>query len=152
MSQTTLVHRNTIDRVFWEPYIVTGYRKTNTSFWECVKYAFILHNDLVNFWSHFLPCVCWAIWLYYLSFEYDFTDPFFFPLLAIWFGSCSSAFCSATAHFLACKSLKTRQVAFMIDYLGIALFSTGGFIAYYFYERSTNLQIQMDIHYCMYCS
>ena len=130
-----LVHRESISPVYWEPYIVRGYRRTNTSFLQCIKYAFILHNDVGNFWTHFIPAVVWLTWLCALSFKLDFTDPYWYPLLALWVGACCYAFCSSAAHFLACKSLMTRQVAYMIDYQGITLYSVGGFIAYYFYER-----------------
>ena len=135
MTKDYLLHRDTISRVFWEPYIITGYRKTNTSFWECVKYTCVMHNDVGNFWSHFIPVILWLIWLWRLSNSLDFSDPFWYPLVCIWIGGCSYAFCSSIAHALACKSLETRQIAFMIDYQGITMYGIGGCVAYYFYER-----------------
>ena len=135
MTKDKLLHRDAISRVFWEPYIITGYRKTNTSFWECVKYTCKMHNDVGNFWSHFIPVILWLIWLWRLSDSLDFSDPFWYPLVCIWIGGCSYALCSSIAHALACKSLETRQIAFMIDYQGISLYSIGGCIGYYFYER-----------------
>ena len=135
MTKDYLLHRDTISRVFWEPYIITGYRKTNTSFWECVKYTCVMHNDVGNFWSHFIPLILWLIWLWRLSDSLDFSDPFWYPLVCIWIGGCSYALCSSIAHALACKSLETRQIACMIDYQGITMYGIGGCVAYYFYER-----------------
>ena len=136
-----VVHRENISRVFWEPYIITGYRQTNTSFWQCCKYAFAMHNDVGNFWTHFIPAIAWMVWLYCLSFSLDFSDPYWYPLMVIWVGACCYSLCSAIAHFLGCKSLNTRQSAFMIDYLGISLYSVSGWVAYYFYERCVGLSV-----------
>ena len=135
MTKDSLLHCDGISEVFTEPYIITGYRKTNTSFWECVKYTCVMHNDVGNFWSHFIPVILWLIWLWRLSYSLDFSDPFWYPLVCIWIGGCSYALCSSIAHALACKSLETRQIVFMIDYQGITLCSIGVCIAYYFYER-----------------
>lgn len=136
----TLLTREDISRVFWEPYIITGYRQTDTSFYQCIKYMFTLHNDWGNFWTHFIPFWAWLYWLYRLSYTIDFTDPFWYPLLALWAGGCAYAFCSSMAHGFACKSLLTRQVCFMIDYHGISLYGFGGGVAYYFYERPSDVQ------------
>ena len=130
-----LLNCNTVSSVFLEPYIVSGYRKTDTSLWECVKYMFVLHNDFGNFWTHFIPLWIWLYWLYCLSFQLNFMDPFWYPLLAIWAGGCSYAFCSSMAHAFGSKSIATRQICFMIDYQGISLYSLGASIAFYFYER-----------------
>ena len=124
-----------VPAAFREPYIVKGYRRTDTSLWECFKYMFVLHNELGNIWTHFIPLLIWLYWLYCLSFQLDFTDPFWYPLLAIWMGGCSYAFCSSMAHGFGSKSIATRHICFMIDYQGISLYLLGGSIAFYFYER-----------------
>lgn len=134
-----LLHRKDISRVFWEPYIITGYRKPDTSFWQCIKYFFVIHNDWGNFWTHFIPFWVWLFWLYRLSLSLNFADPFWYPLLTLWAGGCAYAFCSSLAHGFACKSLKCRQICFMIDYHGISLYGMGGGIAYYFYERPSGV-------------
>lgn len=139
---TKLKHADQISPVFHEPYLLNGYRQTDTSFCHCIRYTVVLHNDVGNFWTHFLPAVAWMVWLVHLSCtSIDFTDPYWYPLLVIWIGACCYATCSAAAHLFACKSLQTRQVAFMIDYHGITLYATGGFLAYYFYERQIGFGI-----------
>ena len=135
MPKADLLHRERVSPVFWEPYIINGYRRTDTSLWQCFKYMFVLHNDLGNIWTHFIPLLIWLYWLYCLSFQLDFTDPFWYPLLAIWIGGCSYVFCSSMAHAFGSKSIATREICFMIDYQGISMYTLGGGIAYYFYER-----------------
>ena len=133
-----LLNREAISPVFWEPYIINGYRRTNTSLWECIKYVFVLHNDFGNFWSHFIVIWIWLYWLYRLSFQLDFTDPFWYPLITIWISGCGYVLGSSVAHGLSTKSILTRQICFMMDYHGISLYSFGAGIAYYFYERPLN--------------
>ena len=137
----SLVKRDNLSRVFWEPYIFTGYRQTDTTFIQCLKYIFVLHNDWGNFWTHFIPFIAWICWLYKLSFKLDFTSAYWWPLLMLWAGGCSYAFCSSMAHCFGCKSLKARQICFMIDYHGISMYAFGGGVAYYFYERPLDVEL-----------
>lgn len=127
--------RKEISRVFWEPYILTGYRCPNHSFQGCLKYIFVPHNDVGNFWTHFIPLWIWLGWLAALSTSVDFSDPYWYPLLTLWLGGCSYALCSSLAHAFSCKSLNVRQVMFMLDYLGISMYGFGGCLAYFVYER-----------------
>lgn len=41
---------------FRESFILTGYRKPNSSIKSCLKSLFYLdNNEIINFWTHFLP-------------------------------------------------------------------------------------------------
>ena len=131
----SLLPREKISRVFWEPYILTGYRETNTTLWQCIKYIFVIHNDWGNFWTHFIPFWVWLYWVYHLSYKLDFFDSFWYPYLMLCVGGCSYALCSSIAHAFASKSEQVQHICFMIDYHGISIYAFGGSIAYYFYER-----------------
>ena len=127
-------HRTQIPAVYKEPFIIAGYRKPDCSYAECFKYAFVFHNDVGNFWTHFIPLLIWLSWLYWLSFQIDFSDPYFYPLLCFWLGACTYAAFSSMAHLVACKSFTVRSVAFMMDYLGIMMYAFGGGLTSFFYQ------------------
>ena len=133
-QRQAVLPRELIDREFWEPYIINGYRRTGTSLWECVKYMFVLHNDLVEFWTHFIPLWIWLYWLYCLSFRLDLAEPYWYPLLIMWTGSCFYALCSSAAHGFACWSKNTLELSGMVDYHGISLYTLGYGISFYYYE------------------
>ena len=129
-----LLSRDEVDAVFTEPFIVNGYRQSHTSFAQCVQYAFILHNDVVNFWTHFIPFVVWVVWFLLLAMSWEnFFQPFQYPLMCFWAGSCSYALLSSIAHLFSNKSFEVRSVCFMLDYLGIAMYALGADIASSFY-------------------
>ena len=133
-----LFHRNEIPAVFQEPFIVNGYRKPNCTYGECFKYIFVMHNDVGNFWTHFVPFLIWAVWLFWLSHQIDLSDPYFYPLVCFWVGACSYALLSTLAHFFASKSFTIRSVAFMVDYLGISMYAFGGGLSSFFYQPPAN--------------
>lgn len=128
-------HRSQIPSLYKEPFIMSGYRKPNPSFFECIRYAFVCHNDVWNFWSHFLPLCIWLSWLYYLSYHYDFSDPYYYPLLCFWLGGCSYVLFSSIAHMFACKSATVRSTCFMFDYLGISVYVAGGGIYSFHHQQ-----------------
>jgi adiponectin receptor len=98
----------------------------------------VLHNEVVNFWTHFIPLLVWLVWLLYLAFSWeDFFQPFHYPMLCFWAGACSYALFSSTAHLFSCKSFMVRTVCFILDYLGIALYALGGGISALFYMNPT---------------
>ena len=127
-------HCNQIPPLYKEPFIITGYRKTDASISECVRYAFVCHNDVWNFWTHFLPLLAWLVWLYYISHQYDLSQSYYYPLLCFWAGGCSYALFSSIAHLFECKSVYVRTICYMVDYLGISLYAAGDGI-YCFYHQ-----------------
>jgi len=130
-----LYHRSQIPAVYKEPFIINGYRKPNSTVLESLKYLFVMHNDVGNFWTHLVPLCIWLPWLYWLSSQVDLTDPYFFPLLCFWAGACSYAVFSCVAHTFSTVSFTVRTVCFMLDYLVIAMYAFGGSLAIFFYEQ-----------------
>ena len=134
-----LLHKDEVSPVYHEPFIITGYRRTGTSVLGSIRYAFVLHNDVGNFWTHFVPFVIWVSWLVWLAmYHIDFTDPYYYPLLCFWAGSCSYTLFSSVAHLFSNISFNVRTVCFILDYLGIAMFGLGGSIVVFFHEQSVN--------------
>ena len=131
----TLHHRSQIPAIYKEPYIIDRYRKPNSTVTESLKYLFVKHNDVGNFWTHFIPLCVWLWWLYRLSFRLDLTNPYFYPLVCFWAGSCSYAFFSCIAHMFSVVSFTVRTVCFMLDYLGIAMYGLGCSLVIFFYEQ-----------------
>lgn len=129
-----LLSREEVDPIYREPFILKGYRHPGTSSFQCLKYALVLHNDVGNFWTHFIPFVIWVIWLVVLFFTWeDFIQPYYYPILCFWAGSCSYALLSSIAHLFSSMSFTVRTVCFILDYLGISLYALGGGIAALFY-------------------
>ncbi|XP_064384498.1 membrane progestin receptor gamma-like [Halichondria panicea] len=136
-KDSILLHRDQVPSMQIEPYIITGYRQPGTSVLGSIRYAFVLHNDVGNFWTHFLPLLAWVAWLAWLAkYRIDFTDPYYYPLLCFWAGACSYVLFSSMAHLLSNISFTVRSVCFTLDYLGIALYALGGAISGFFYEQS----------------
>lgn len=118
--------RSQTSPIYTEPFLMSGYRKPDPTLFECIRYTFVCHNDVWNFWTHFLPLCAWVPWLYYLSYHYDFTDPYYYPLFCFWIGGCSYALFSSVAHMFGCVSSNVRSICFMLDYLGISIYVAGG--------------------------
>ena len=118
--------RSQVPAAYREPFIMSGYRKTNISLSECLAYTLVWHNDVCNFWSHFLPLLVWLPWLCLLSLTHHLSQPFYYPLLCFWFGSCAYALFSSIAHLFGAKSHLVRNVCFMADYIGITIIYAGG--------------------------
>lgn len=134
-AASTLLSRHEVEAEYRQPYIVRGYRQTNTSFFQCLRYALVLHNDMINFWTPFLPLPAWMVWFVamVLYYDLDLSQPYNYPLICVWTGSCSYVVFSSIAHLLASKSLLVHEVCFMLDYLGIAMYGLGLNIAGLFY-------------------
>lgn len=128
-------HRSQVASLYKEPFIISGYRKQNPSFAECVGYAFVGHNDVWNFWTHFLPIFIWLPWLYYLSYQYNLSEPYYYPLLIYWLGAIACAFFSSSAHLFGFKSPLFQSVFFMLDYLGIVMHLGGGGLYTLYYQQ-----------------
>ena len=130
-----LLHRNDVPPMFREPFVIEGYRKTDTTFTYAFKAVFKWSNDAGNFWTHFIPFCIFILW-FVLEWKWriDFTDPYYYPLACLWAGACCYTLFSSTAHLLGCVSYKIRTICFFLDYLGIAMYTLGGGIMVYFYH------------------
>ena len=127
-------HPNEIINAVTDPFILSGYRPVGTSLIFCVKSAFKINNEFINFWSHFIPSLLWAYWLLTNKIHVFLTQKYM-PLLCIWLGGISYTFFSSFAHLFNSFSDKSRHFCFFVDYTGIALYEMGNIIAGYYYYR-----------------
>ena len=130
-----LLHRNQVPPTFREPYIIGGYRETDTTFTYAFQSAFKWSNDVGNFWTHFIP-LCIIVPWFFLEWKWrtDFTDPYFYPLACLWAGACCCTLFSSIAHLYRCVSYKVSSICFFLDYVGISMLILGGGLGAYFYH------------------
>ena len=130
-----LLHRNQVPQVFRKPYIIEGYRKTETTFVSACQYAFRWNNDVGNFWTHFIPLCIFIPW-FFLEWKWriDFTDPYFSPLACMWVGTWCCTLFSSIAHLFGSVSYKVSSICFFLDYVGISVLILGGGLCSYFYQ------------------
>ncbi len=133
-SALQLLHRSEVSAIYKEPFILSGYRQPECTYADCLRYTLVLHNEVGNFWTHFLPIWIWVLWILRLPPDIDLSDPYFYPLLSYWAGACAVHLFSSIAHGFACKSSTVRDVTTMLDYLGIAVYSFGGAIIAFYYQ------------------
>ena len=141
MKDHTLLYHDQVRPAFRQKFVLTGYRQTNTSFIQCLKYIFVVHNDFGNFWTIFIPACMFTAWLYNASYEHNFNNPFWYPLLAYWISICVGSFISSAAHCFSSKSLRFNIICYMIDYLGIGTYILTNGLVQYFYERSLEISL-----------
>lgn len=127
---------------FREAYIMTGYRKPNSSVRECLKSLFVLNNnEIINFWTHFVPFV-YAFYnlLKFTSIYNVEKDNFAWPLFIYLTTVCFYLLMSSLAHAFNCMSPTARHLCFIVDYLSISLYGMGSSIAYKAYSLSNIIQ------------
>ena len=131
--------RDSVAPFFWEPFIRTGYRLNGRPLLDYLRYTLVLHNDVVNFWSHFLVFLAWAYFLVHmLAVGTIPLDAYHYPMVCYLASACTYAFCSSFAHLLSAKSFHFRTVCFMFDYHGISVYAFGFMMASFYYERPVN--------------
>ena len=139
MGEKKLLVKSEVPDLFVEPYITSAYRRPFCGVLQCIKYAFTPHNDVGNFWTHFLTLIMWITWLLYVIQDYDLSSDYYGPLLWYWIGCCLYVFFSSFAHMFSPLSEVMYHVCFMLDYTGISMYMYGGGVAYYYYERPLNI-------------
>lgn len=117
---------------FREAYIKNGYRHPNTSINNCIRSLFVLNNnEVINFWTHFVPFVFVLVQLVKFCLIYDVQrDDFVWPLFIY---LCTIGFylsMSAAAHAFNCMSPIARHLCFIIDYMSISIYGLGSAISY----------------------
>ena len=141
IKDLTLLTQDQVHPAFSRKFILTGYCQTNTSFLQCLKYIFIVHNDFGSFWTHLVPTCMFLVWLYDTSHVYNFYDPFWYPLLVYWIAVCFGTFLSSLCHAMSSKSLLFLASCFMIDYLGVSTGILASGLVQYFYERPLEISL-----------
>ena len=110
-----LLTRGKVANVFRKPYIINGYRQTDISVWQCIKYVFVIHNDCGNFWTHFTSFLLWIIWLPYISCRLNLSDSFWYPLLTLWLGQVIMFLSSSMAHLFRCIAIDALSLIIMVS-------------------------------------
>ena len=134
-----LVNFDKVPSFFRQPFIVSSYRKCDSSAWYCFKSLFQATNETINIWSHVL-----AFAVFMLRFASAFAkhklqeDPFVYPLLCFAFGICVMLAMSVSAHLFNCMSTKACHVCFFFDYAAISVYTFTAGQVFYFYSRPVN--------------
>ena len=139
LEEADLVDFDKVPSFFREPFIISSYRKCDSSAWYCFKSLFQATNETINIWSHVL-----AFAVFMLRFASAFAkhklqeDPFVYPLLCFAFGICVMLAMSVSAHLFNCMSTKACHVCFFFDYAAISVYTFTAGQVFYFYSRPVN--------------
>ena len=124
---------------FREPFIMSAYRKCNSSALYCLKSLFQATNETINVWSHALALV-----VFILRFAAVFTkhnpweDSYVYPLFCFALGICIMLAMSVGAHLFNCLSIRARHICFFLDYAAISIYTFTAGQVFYFYSRPVN--------------
>jgi predicted membrane channel-forming protein YqfA (hemolysin III family) len=134
-----ILTREQVSIEFRENYIIKGYRPPNSTLITCLKSVFnINNNEVINFWTHFIPFFLIFIYLIRFSIEYNvFNDNFMWPFFIYLSTASFYLFMSSMAHALNCMSNIARHICFILDYLSISMYGMGCCIAYKAYCLSS---------------
>lgn len=98
---------------------------------DCLRSIFDIHNETLNFWTHFVPAWYFFWHLVYLFDTHDFVnDKYSWPMFAFVIASCAYPLSSSFAHLFSSMSHRTRHVCFFFDYAGLSFYAFGVAIAY----------------------
>ncbi|XP_014662139.1 PREDICTED: membrane progestin receptor gamma-B-like [Priapulus caudatus] len=124
---------------YQEKFILSGYRY-RFSLTDCLRSIFDVHNETLNFWTHFVPAWYFFWHLIFLLDTHDFiNDRYSWPLFAFMIASCAYPFSSSFAHLLCSMSHRTRHICFFFDYAGLSFYAFGVAIAYRAYAMPAML-------------
>ena len=129
MSYKKLLLKEQVPAVFQVDYILTGYRYPYSTLPQAIGSAFTIHNETINFWTHFIPL--WFV--LYKIYHLQLSDSYWHPLLIFLISHGMCYFWSSTAHLLSSMSAKVCQIMFVIDYSAISAVCMGCNIASSYY-------------------
>ena len=111
------ISSNEVTQEFIEPFITKGYRQANQPFIEYIKSIFHLNNETFNFWTHFVP---FSMVSFYVIYFYSRThlDIYYLPYFIYIVSVSCYLLMSSIAHMLNSMSSTSRQLCFIMDYLG----------------------------------
>jgi predicted membrane channel-forming protein YqfA (hemolysin III family) len=131
-----LLNKDIVQSQHTEDYIKTGYRYPHSSIRQTACTMFMLHNETVNIWTHFIP---FLICLYVLINRAILTtDTYWYPLLLVLMGSTICFLSSSLAHLFSSMSVKSNHIWFIIDYSGVSGSFMSTSIATAYYNRLFN--------------
>ena len=123
-----------------DKYILTGYRKPDSSFIECLSSAFHINNETFNIWTHIAAAAYFIYLAFDLSKTHDFlNDGYFTPLALFIFGTCLVFLTSGLAHTFSALSARARHICFFFDYTALSIVTMGVSVAYKAYIFPSNM-------------
>ena len=112
-----LVNFDQVPSFFREPFIISSYRKCDSSAWYCFRSLFQSTNETINIWSHILAFVVFVFRFISVFSKHDpWQDSHVYPLFCFAFGICIMLVMSVGAHLFNCMSVKARHICFFFDY------------------------------------
>lgn len=123
-----------------EPFIKSGYRRANSTPWQCLKSLFYINNESFNVWSHIIAALYFAVrYGMAVSNQMDsILDPYNLPLLASAMGTVILYSSSATAHLFNSISERGYKICFFFDYSAVSFYTFTSCQAMFFYARPVN--------------
>ena len=138
-------HRHQVPWQYQENYILTGYRKPGMTIWKCIKTLIKSNcNETLNVWTHFCPIFLFAWMVVNLTYiEFEVNHPFYWPLYVCVLGMMGFCIMSTLAHTFSALSMDSLYKYFYMDYAFISIYSSGSWLASYFYTRPLDPDIQL---------
>ncbi|XP_065713175.1 membrane progestin receptor alpha [Patagioenas fasciata] len=128
------VSSSEVPKVFWKPYIHTGYRPVRQTWRYYFSTLFQQHNEAINVWTHLVAALVLLLRFQQLSHRVDFgQDLHARPLLIIIVASITYLTFSTLAHLLQAKSEFWHYSFFFMDYVGVAVYQYGSALSHYYY-------------------
>ncbi|XP_067897788.1 membrane progestin receptor epsilon [Heterodontus francisci] len=119
-----------------ECFIVSRYRRPNSTVMQCLTSVFQPTNETFNFWTHFIPLLFFLYKFYNFLFknmEVSYDHPFLLPMWCFAFGVSTILAESCAAHVFNCLSLQLRETFYYMDYVALNFYGFGSAIACYYY-------------------
>lgn len=108
------------------PFILNGYRILHQPWSFYIKSSFSLHNETLNFWTHFIGGI--VVLIEAIRFLQDFGSKWPMECAVLkFYTTCSMImhFTSALTHLLHSRSCSVHLIAFMCDYCAISISALG---------------------------
>ncbi|XP_067851833.1 membrane progesterone receptor epsilon-like [Heptranchias perlo] len=119
-----------------ECFIVSRYRRPNSTVMECLRSIFLPTNETFNFWTHYIPLLFFLYKFYHFLFknmEFSYDHPFLLPMWCFAFGVSVVLAESCAAHVFNCLSLQIRETFYYMDYVAWNFYGFGSAIACCYY-------------------
>lgn len=146
-SDGQVVQKKTVRKLYtWEEipewqkdneHIHTGYVRETSSFKECIKSLFYIHNETVNIYSHLLPAVAFLLTIFFNKYvvpTYSTTTWLDYIIIDIFFlGAFSCLSLSSIFHCFKSHSLPIAIFGNKLDYLGIVFLIVSSMVSILYY-------------------
>ncbi|XP_030054590.1 membrane progestin receptor beta [Microcaecilia unicolor] len=129
------VKETDVPQLFREPYIHTGYRRTDQEWRYYFLSLFQKHNEAINVWTHLVAAL--AVLLRFNAFldREEFSLEFSsFPLFIFVISSITYLTFSILAHLLQSRSELAHYTFYFMDYVGVSIYQYGSALAHFYYS------------------